>query len=154
MLACVHACLAIPTSWWIPFLVFGAQLDARFCSAFVIDDTPNPISISWASFWSYLIPHFFLPYPICEGIWNMFNLLLRAFRGTWVGVGAATPRKKIEIFWTRPKIIACLAWFWRKHCTCILEGHLLTYPILSALHLQGLESNLYVYFYLINKQFD
>jgi hypothetical protein len=41
-------------------------------------------------------PVFFLLYPICEGIWNMLNLLLRAFRGTWggVGVGATTPQKK------------------------------------------------------------
>jgi hypothetical protein len=39
----------------------------------------------------------------------------------------------------------------KKHCSCILEGRLTTNPILSALHLQGLKSNIYVHFHLVNK---
>ena len=39
----------------------------------------------------------------------------------------------------------------KKHCSCILEGRLTTNPILSAFHLQGLKSNIYVHFHLINK---
>ena len=39
-----------------------------------------------------------------------------------------------------------------KHCPCILEGCLTTNPILSAPHLQGLKSNIYVHFQVINKQ--
>ena len=35
---------------------------------------------------------------------------------------------------------------------CILEGHLSTNPILSALHLWGPKSNIYVHFPLINKK--
>jgi hypothetical protein len=35
---------------------------------------------------------------------------------------------------------------------CILEGRLTTNPILSALHIQGLKSNIYVHFQLVNKQ--
>ena len=37
---------------------------------------------------------------------------------------------------------------------CILEGHLSTNPILSALHLWGPKSNIYVHFPLINKKID
>jgi hypothetical protein len=44
----------------------------------------------------------------------------------------------------RPKTI-------KKHCSCILEGCLTTNPILSALHLQGLKSIIYVHFHLVNK---
>ena len=32
------------------------------------------------------------------------------------------------------------------------HGHLTTNPTLSALHLQGLESNIYVHFQILNKQ--
>ena len=32
----------------------------------------------------------------------------------------------------------------KKHCPFILEGPLTTNPILSALHLQGLKSNIYI----------
>ena len=41
--------------------------------------------------------------------------------------------------------------FKKKHCPCILEGHLTTNPILSALHLQGLKSNIYVHFQVVGK---
>ena len=47
----------------------------------------------------------------------------------------------------------------KNHCPCILEGHLSTNPILSALHLQGPKSNIcsniyiiYVHFHWVNKQ--
>jgi hypothetical protein len=39
----------------------------------------------------------------------------------------------------------------KKLCSCILEGRLTTNPILSALHLQGLKSNIYVHFPQVNK---
>ena len=39
-----------------------------------------------------------------------------------------------------------------KICLCILEGRLTINPISSALHLQGLKSNTYVHFQLVNKQ--
>ena len=42
----------------------------------------------------------------------------------------------------------------KKHCSCILEGRLTTNPILSALHLQGLKSNIYVHFHLVNKSLN
>ena len=35
--------------------------------------------------------------------------------------------------------------------SCILEGRLTTNPILSALHLQSLKSNIYVHFHQVNK---
>ena len=54
-------------------------------------------------------------------------------------------------FWTQPKIVARPAQLRKKHCPCILEGRLTTNPILSALHLQGLKSNIYVHFHLVNK---
>ena len=44
------------------------------------------------------------------------------------------------------------AQFWKNHCHCILEGHLSTNPMLSALHLQGPKSNIYVHFHWVNKQ--
>ena len=34
----------------------------------------------------------------------------------------------------------------KTHCSCIIEGHLPTNPILSALHPQGPKSNIYVHF--------
>jgi hypothetical protein len=39
--------------------------------------------------------------------------------------------------------------FEKKYCPCILEGCLATYPMLNALHLQGLKSNIYVHFQLV-----
>jgi hypothetical protein len=54
-------------------------------------------------------------------------------------------------FWTWPKIVARPAQLRKKHCPCILEGRLTTNPILSALHLQGLKSNIYVQFPQVNK---
>ncbi len=42
--------------------------------------------------------------------------------------------------------------FKKNHCPCILEGRLTTNPILSALHLQGLKSNIYVHFQVVSKQ--
>ena len=39
-----------------------------------------------------------------------------------------------------------------KLCPYILEGHLSTKPILSAPHLQGPISNIYVHFRLVDKQ--
>ena len=83
----------------------------------------------------------------------MLNLLLWIFRGMWVGVrvGAVVLWKNLRFFEPDQKLSHVPR---RKHCTCILEGHLSIDPILSALHLQGLESDLYVYFHLVNKQFD
>ncbi len=40
----------------------------------------------------------------------------------------------------------------KNHCPCIFEGHLSTNPILSAMHLQGPKSNLYLHFHWVNKQ--
>ena len=42
--------------------------------------------------------------------------------------------------------------FRKNHYPCILEGHLTTNPILSALHFQGPESNIYVHFHWVDKQ--
>ena len=60
---------------------------------------------------------------------------------------ANRPVQKIKIFWARQKNVACPSDFEKIHCPCILEGHLLTNPILSALHLQGPKSNIYVHFH-------
>ena len=40
----------------------------------------------------------------------------------------------------------------KYHCPCILEGHLSTSPILSALRLQSPKSNIYVHFNWVNEQ--
>ena len=56
------------------------------------------------------------------------------------------------IIFTRPKNVARPAQLQKKHCPCILEGRLTTNPILSALHLQGLISNIYVHFQVVSKQ--
>jgi hypothetical protein len=46
---------------------------------------------------------------------------------------------------------ACPTQLQKKHCPCILEGRLTTNPILSALHLQGLKSKIYLHSHLVNK---
>ena len=56
-----------------------------------------------------------------------------------------------EIFEPNRKLMPAPPNFEKKHCPCILEGHLTTNPILSKLHLQGLKSNIYVHFHLVNK---
>ncbi len=53
---------------------------------------------------------------------------------------------------TQLKTDAQSAQLQKEHCPCILEGRLATNPILSALHLQGLKSNIYVHFQVVNKQ--
>ena len=52
-------------------------------------------------------------------------------------------------FWSRPKIVARPTQLWKKHCLWILEGRLITNPILSALHLQHPKSYIYVHFQLV-----
>ena len=47
----------------------------------------------------------------------------------------------------RPKTAARPAQLRKKHCPCILEGRLITNPILSALHFQGSKSYIYVHFH-------
>jgi hypothetical protein len=62
--------------------------------------------------------------------------------------GAALPRNFCphpNFFQTHPKTDARPARKQKKLCSCILEGRLTTNPILSALHLQGLKSNIYIY---------
>jgi hypothetical protein len=54
-------------------------------------------------------------------------------------------------FQTRPKTAARPVRKLKKNCSCILEGRLTTNPILSALHLQGLKSIIYVHFPQVNK---
>ena len=46
----------------------------------------------------------------------------------------------------------CCRQLLKNHCPCILEGCLPTKPILSAFHLQGLKSNIYVRFQVVSKQ--
>ena len=41
------------------------------------------------------------------------------------------------------------AWF-RKDCSCILEGHLFTNFILSAFHLEGPKFEIYIYIYMLD----
>ena len=41
---------------------------------------------------------------------------------------------------------------WKNIALAFFSGHLITNPILSALHLQGVKSNIYVQFQLVNKQ--
>ena len=43
------------------------------------------------------------------------------------------------------------AWLWKNHCPCIFEGHISTNPILSALHLQGPKSKIYVHFHWVSE---
>ena len=54
------------------------------------------------------------------------------------------PTIKIKIFWTRPKTSAPLARLPKNHRPCSFEGHFSTNPILSAFHLQGAKSNIYI----------
>ena len=69
----------------------------------------------------------------------------RTFQGRWIRAGA-TPQKEIQIFWAQPKTSTRLGFDFKKnHGPCILEGHLSTNPISSALHLQGPKSNIYVH---------
>ena len=77
----------------------------------------------------------------------------RTFWGRKIRAGAAA-LQKILILCTRPKtaIPACPPDFKKNPCPCILEGHLLTNPILSALHLQDPKSNIYVHCRWVNKQ--
>jgi hypothetical protein len=49
------------------------------------------------------------------------------------------------------EIVARPAQFQKKLDPCILEGRLTTNPILSALLLQVLKSNIYEHFHLVNK---
>jgi hypothetical protein len=66
------------------------------------------------------------------------------YRGCQIQAGATLPGS----FWTRPKTTSCPAQLRKKHCPCILEGRLITNPILSALHLQGLKPHIYIYIYI------
>ena len=62
--------------------------------------------------------------------------------------GGSFPGKKL----TRPKIAARPPDFKKNHCSCILEGHLPTNPILSALYPQGPNFNIYVHFQVVREQ--
>ena len=76
------------------------------------------------------------------------------YSGCQIGAGAALPCNFFPhpgLFWTRLKIVARPAQLRKKQCPCILEGGLTTNSILSALHLQGLKSNIHVHFHLVNK---
>jgi hypothetical protein len=65
-----------------------------------------------------------------------------------IRVGAGLPGN----FWTQPKTHAHPVQHQKKYCPCILKGCLIKNLILSALHLQGLKSNIYVHFHFVNKQ--
>jgi hypothetical protein len=62
--------------------------------------------------------------------------------GCQIHVGATL----LGIFWNWPKTTARPAQLRKKYYPCILEGRLTTNHILSALHLQGLQSNIYLHF--------
>jgi hypothetical protein len=76
------------------------------------------------------------------------------YGGCQIRAGAALPQNfcpRPGFFQTRPKTAARPAQKRKKLCSCIPEGPLTTNPILSALHLQGLKSNIYVHFLQVNK---
>ena len=68
------------------------------------------------------------------------------------GLGVVRSGWSSRNFWTRPKTAAHPAQLRKKHCPCIFENHLTTNPMLSALHLQSLKSNIYGHFHWVNKQ--
>ena len=84
-------------------------------------------------------------------IWKMIFYPLRAFGGGIFGQGQL-PHKETMIFWTHLETSTRFACFQKNHCPCILEGHFSTNPILSAFHLPGPKSNIYVHFHWVNKQ--
>ena len=65
--------------------------------------------------------------------------------------GRRQPCQK-KIGW--PKIVSQPAQLKKEHCPCLLEGRLTTNPILSALHLQSLNSNIYIcmHFQVVSQQ--
>ena len=68
------------------------------------------------------------------------------------GVKSRRGQPSREVFEPDRKLLPAPPNTRKNHCPCILEGHLATNPILSALRLQGLKSNIYVHFHLVNKQ--
>jgi hypothetical protein len=76
---------------------------------------------------------------------------LRAFGGRNHLSGAAA-QKVTEIFGRARKPLPAPPDLQKNHWPCILEGHFSTNPILSAPHVQGPKSNIYVHFQQVNKQ--
>ena len=84
---------------------------------------------------------------LCTSVpWRTLSPPPRTFRGRNILSGAAAR----QIFCTQPKIVARPPDFEKNYWTCIFEGYLSTNPILSALHFQGLKSNIYVHFHWVN----
>ena len=81
--------------------------------------------------------------------WNVKPAPYEVFMGEVNAGRGRPPQKEIDVLWTWPKISACPAPLWKNCCPCILESHLFSNLILSALHFQGLESNMYVHFHWV-----
>ena len=69
------------------------------------------------------------------------------FRGCQIRAGTAFPK-----FFEPDRKLLPARLTSKKHCPCILEGRLTTNTILTALHHEGLQSNVYVHFQVVNKQ--
>ena len=67
------------------------------------------------------------------------------------GTGSC-PIKKPGFFGPARKLLSAPPDFQKNHCPSILEGHFSTNLMLSAFHLQGPKSNIYVHFHWVNKQ--
>ena len=80
-----------------------------------------------------------------ESIGRTLSTPVRTLGGVRSGRGQPS-REKID------STENCTPDFEKIHCSCILEGHSPTNPILSALHPQGPKSNIYVHFQVVSKQ--
>jgi hypothetical protein len=73
---------------------------------------------------------------------------LQTFRGKNIRIGVAA-RLENQDFLDLTQIVGRPPTQLQKnYCPCILEGHLSTNPILSAIHIQGLESKIYVFTFI------
>jgi hypothetical protein len=115
-------------------------------------------------FWYPLQPPWILLGGCLTQIMNMHIFLMRHSRVLMEGGQLTPPHELLGVSnsgWGIPlgnhlnptKNVAGPTQLQKKHCSCILEGRLTTNPIiLSPVHLQGLKSNIYVHFQLVNKK--
>jgi hypothetical protein len=90
---------------------------------------------------------FSVPYSTADDI-----LPPTSFWGEKSSVRGSCPRKSPNFSGPARKPPPAQPDLQKNHWPCILEGHFLTNPILSAPHLQDPKSNIYVHFRQVNKQ--
>ena len=58
---------------------------------------------------------------------------------------SSCPKKEPGFSGPAPKLLSAPCDIQKNYCPCFLEGHFFTNPILSAFHLRGPKSNIYIY---------